>query len=757
MTRVKKVTKSIRGGYRTRGFALPTILISSIVMLMVLLVSVTSTTAVRTAIKNQYYTQLARAAGEAGTAYAKACMAANGGTPQWTNSNPLKPNTDCEGVYLVGFSCTPTSTDVRCYVALNGNIRSSFSVPAPTGSQSVSATGTVSLLRTSNNAVWRTYTQNTMQNTLIPPTAPVNLTFDNTTTGRSGTIQTWTVPATGTYTIETWGAQGGNSGNGYSGGLGVRMRGDFALTKDQTIKILVGQQGIGGPNSQAHFSGGGGGGTFVQNQTTSTLLIASGGGGGGYFYSGAPGTGIDGTTATSGTAGQGGIAGGSGGAGGTCSNGGCSAGYSGNGTYGAQSFLSATDAGFGGLMQTSWGDYSLHGGFGGGGGAGLPSGGGGGYSGGGGGTWNTQGAGGGGGSYNSGTNQSNAAGAKMGQGKVTITNNIQVANGGVVTTLAGLALTPGSTDGTGSAARFNMPYGIAVDAAGTLYVADQSNHIIRKITAGAVVTTLAGLALTPGSTDGTGSAARFSLPEGIAVDSAGTLYVVDRTTSIIRKITPGGVVTTLAGLAGVTGSTDGTGSAARFQWPYDIAVDSAGTLYVSDTGNNTIRKITPGGVVTTLAGTAGVAGSTNGTGAAARFDSPAGIAVDSAGTLYVADNYNYIIRKITAGGVVTTLAGLAKATGSTDGTGSAARFNNPYGIAVDSAGTLYVTDQSNFIIRKITAGGVVTTLAGGLGVQGSTDGTGSAARFKTPTGIAIDAAGTLYVTDYGNHIIRKIR
>ncbi|MFH0888751.1 MAG: glycine-rich protein [Planctomycetota bacterium] len=258
------------------------------------------------------------------------------------------------------------------------------------------------------------------------PSSTTNVVFSaNGTTARTGTIQSWTVPSNGTYRIEVWGAQGGNAGGfntDYNGGLGARMRGDFTLTAGQTIRILVGQQGVGGRNSQGssttnHFAAGGGGGTFVQNQTTSTLLIAAGGGGGGYYYSGYPGTGTNGTTANNGTAGQGGIAGGSSGNGGSYSNCGGSAGYSGNG----DTSLSFLNGGTGGTMNTTWGEFYFYGGFGGGGGAGLPSGGGGGYSGGGSGTWNTAGGGGGGGSYNTGTNPSNTAGVQTGDGLVFIT------------------------------------------------------------------------------------------------------------------------------------------------------------------------------------------------------------------------------------------------------------------------------------------------------------------------------------------------
>jgi streptogramin lyase len=327
---------------------------------------------------------------------------------------------------------------------------------------------------------------------------------------------------------------------------------------------------------------------------------------------------------------------------------------------------------------------------------------------------------------------------------------------GVVTTLAGTAGSVGSADGTGSAARFYYPQGVAVDGSGNLYVADLGNHTIRKITPAGVVTTLAGTAGSSGSADGTGSAARFYLPYGVAVDSSGNVYVADTHNNTIRKITPAGVVTTLAGTAASFGSADGTGSAARFNYPYGVAVDGSGNVYVADPGNNTIRKITPAGVVTTLAGTAGSSGSADGTGSAARFWSPGGVAVDGSGNVYVVDNFNHTIRKITPAGVVTTLAGTALSSGSADGTGSAARFYYPSGVAVDGSGNVYVADTNNYTIRKITPAGVVTTLAGTAGSPGSTDGTGSAARFNGPYGVAVDGSGNVYVADTSNHTIRKI-
>jgi sugar lactone lactonase YvrE len=283
----------------------------------------------------------------------------------------------------------------------------------------------------------------------------------------------------------------------------------------------------------------------------------------------------------------------------------------------------------------------------------------------------------------------------------------------------------GNVDGTGTAARFNYTASVASDSAGNLYIADVNNNTIRKVTTSGVVSTLAGLAGNSGSADGTGSSARFNSPIGMAIDSAGNVFVADYYNYTIRKITPTGDVTTFAGLAGSHGSTDGTDSVARFFYPYGVAMDSADNLYVSDSGNRTIRKISPTGVVSTLAGSAGSSGSTDGTGNAALFNLPAGVAVDIADNVYVADTSNNNIRVITPAGMVSTLAGLAGSTGSANGTGTAARFNFPTGVTTDSAKNVYVSDTKNHTIRMITPAGLVSTFAGLTGNSGSTDGTGT--------------------------------
>ncbi|MDR2208511.1 MAG: hypothetical protein LBE22_06015 [Azoarcus sp.] len=319
----------------------------------------------------------------------------------------------------------------------------------------------------------------------------------------------------------------------------------------------------------------------------------------------------------------------------------------------------------------------------------------------------------------------------------------------MVSTLAGREY--GFADGVGSDAKFARLSGITIDAADNLYVVDTSNKRIRKITPAGEVSTLAGSEEV--LADGIERDASFYRPFSIAIDATGNLFVADTLNNRIRKITPTGEVSTLAG--GEKGFADGIGSDAKFDSPYGIAIDAAGNLYVMD--NNRIRKITPTGEVSTLAG--GEKGFADGIGSDAKFDWPSGIAIDAARNLYVADFGNHRIRKITPAGEVSTLAGGSRR-GFSDGIGGDASFHYPSHIASDAAGNLYVTDRDGRLsnrfnenrIRKITPSGEVSTLAGGR--EGYADGVGSDAKFDWPNGIAIDAAGNLYVTDSTR--IRKI-
>jgi len=302
-----------------------------------------------------------------------------------------------------------------------------------------------------------------------------------------------------------------------------------------------------------------------------------------------------------------------------------------------------------------------------------------------------------------------------------------------------------------------FPVSIGLDAASNLYVGDTSSNTISKITAAGVVTTLAGSSGNSGSTDGAGSAARFNQPSGVFAMSSGVLFVSDTANATIRSVATDGTVSTFAGTAGSSGTTDASGSAARFNHPVGLAQDASGNLYVADANNHTVRKITSTGVVSTFAGHAGVSGSGDGTGIAAYFNFPTGSAFDSKSNLiYIADTTNNTIRKITSTGAVSTLAGLAGTAGSSDGTGSGALFSQPCGLAVDDSGNIYVADKANSTIRKITPAGAVTTFAGLAGIAGLKDGTGSDAWFNQPQDVKVDAAGNVYVADTGNAAIRKI-
>ena len=329
----------------------------------------------------------------------------------------------------------------------------------------------------------------------------------------------------------------------------------------------------------------------------------------------------------------------------------------------------------------------------------------------------------------------------------------------VFRTLAGCGGS-GSADGSGSAAQFASIAGIAVDGRGNVFVADSLNHTVRQISPTGVVTTIAGFAGQAGSADGIGSEARFDYPVDVAVDKTGNLYVCDYFNFTIRKITPDGAVSTFAGRAGAGGSADGVGSAARFGMtgsgigPAGIAIDSAGNVFVSDPVNNTIRRISPDGVVSTWAGKVGEWGTSDGTGGEARFSDMRGLAIDSFDNLYVADAGAETIRKITPERIVTTIAGSSNNSGSTDGAGNSARFSGPRGVALDQSGSIYVADTRNSTLRMIASGGGVTTFAGSAGMSGYVEGAGAAVRFAFPADVAVDANGYLYVADTNNGAIR---
>jgi TolB-like protein/sugar lactone lactonase YvrE len=313
--------------------------------------------------------------------------------------------------------------------------------------------------------------------------------------------------------------------------------------------------------------------------------------------------------------------------------------------------------------------------------------------------------------------------------------------------------TPGPAAASGPLIK---PTGVAVDPGGNLYIADFPNHTIRQVLPDGTMKDFAGERGTSGSTNGLGTTARFSNPADVALGPDNALYVADCDNHAIRKITPGRVVTTFAGQMGQEGHADGPAGNAKFKFPTGLAVDPVGNVYVADIGNHVVRKITPDGTVTTLAGVPGEFGSNDGPGSSARFNQVHGVAADRFGNVYAADFGNHTVRKITPDGVVTTLAGQAGNPGSDDGPGNKARFCAPYSVAADAAGNVYVADTSNHTIRKIAADGVVSTIAGLAGNVGNADGVGNVARFAIPAAVSVDSGGNIYVADFGNYAVRKI-
>jgi len=312
---------------------------------------------------------------------------------------------------------------------------------------------------------------------------------------------------------------------------------------------------------------------------------------------------------------------------------------------------------------------------------------------------------------------------------------------------------PGGAGLFAPAAKLVTPSHVAVDKAGNVYISDDNNATIDKLTPDGTLTIVAGMPGKPGVAEGKGREARLLGPAGIAVGQDGTLVVADQYNNVIYRVTPDGMATILAGTqwaptiadvkatretgkAPAKGYADGMGAGARFHSPLGVVIDSSGNTYVADQMNNVIRKITPAGEVTTVAGKPGEEGHEDGRGTAASFSFPAGVAVDAAGNLYVAETGNRTIRKITPDGTVSTLAGKAGEIGGADGKGAAARFSELRDIAIDKVGNLYVIDSRNHNIRKVTPEGEVLTIAGLSLVD-----------FDLPTGIAVDGEGNLYVAD----------
>ncbi|MBD2702914.1 SMP-30/gluconolactonase/LRE family protein [Spirosoma sp. BT702] len=332
----------------------------------------------------------------------------------------------------------------------------------------------------------------------------------------------------------------------------------------------------------------------------------------------------------------------------------------------------------------------------------------------------------------------------------------------IISTVAGNGTLGFSGDG-GPAPNADLyyPIDVVVDKAGNLFIADQGNNRIRKVATSGVITTVAGNGTFGfGGDGGLATSANLANPTGVVVDGSGNLFIADQKNHRIRKVTPAGSITTVAG-NGILGFSGDGGLAinASLDNPSGVAVDASGNLFIIDTGNNRIRKVSPAGSITTVAGngTAGFGGD-GGPATAASLNNPSGIAIDTAKNLYIADRYNHRIRKVTASGSITTVAGNGFAGFTGDG-GPAlnARLNNPNDVSVDSSGTLYIADLLNNRIRRVTTSGIIRTVAGSSYGFAGDGGSALSAKLANPSGVATDSLGNVYIADLLNNRIRKVR
>ncbi len=331
-----------------------------------------------------------------------------------------------------------------------------------------------------------------------------------------------------------------------------------------------------------------------------------------------------------------------------------------------------------------------------------------------------------------------------------------------ISTAAGTGTAGFSGDnGLAVAAQLNYPYGVVVGFTGALYISEWGNHRVRKITADGKISTVAGTGTKGFSGDcGPAVSAQLNVPRGVAVDSVGAVYIADSDNHRVRKVTADGKICTVAGTGTKGFSGDGgPATAARLDGPFGVAVDSTGTLYIAEHNNHRVRKITPDGKISTVVGT-GTAGSDGDGGPAvsAQLNFPRGVEVGRAGDLYIADTRNHRIRKITPDGKISTVAGTGTKGFSGDGgPATAAQLDRPFEVAVDSTGTLYIAEYDNHRVRRITADGKISTVAG-TGTKGFSGdgGPAASAQMNNPTGVAVDRANTLYIADHSNHRVRKV-
>jgi sugar lactone lactonase YvrE len=342
---------------------------------------------------------------------------------------------------------------------------------------------------------------------------------------------------------------------------------------------------------------------------------------------------------------------------------------------------------------------------------------------------------------------------------------------GTITTVAGTGQAGFSGDGgPATQARLNFPFSVAIDAAGNLFIAELDGNRVRKVSPEGTISTVAGTGKAGFSGDGgPATQARLNMPHGLAVDRAGNLFISDLNNQRVRKVSPEGIITTVAGNGQLGFSGDGgPATAARINWPSGLAVDLAGNLFLADHYNHRIRKVSPDGIISTVAGSGqdapakGVSAGDGGLATEARLNGPFGVAVDTAGNLYFSElgdifgtNTGYRVRKVSAAGIITTVAGSdARGFSGDGGPATQARLDAPSGVAVDSAGNLFIADHDNYRVRKVDPNGIITTVAGNGDQRYAGDGVlATATGLGGPIGLVVDAVGNLLFTDRAERVL----
>jgi streptogramin lyase len=332
------------------------------------------------------------------------------------------------------------------------------------------------------------------------------------------------------------------------------------------------------------------------------------------------------------------------------------------------------------------------------------------------------------------------------------------ASGGTLSVIAGTGSPGAPIPGPATSSPMGAPYGVAVDSAGNVYIADINNDVIEKVTSSGTLSIFAGTGSPGAPIPGPATSSPLNLPRGIAVDSAGNLIIADSNNGVVEQVTPSGTLSIIAGTPGSYGPPiPGPATSSTMDAPTGVAIDSAGNLYIADEGRNQIYEVTPSGTLSIIAGTGGSGPPTPGPATNSEFYSPSSVAVDSTGNVYISDQGNNLIEKVTPSGTLSIIVGTPGSSGPpTPGPAVSSSLDNPLGVAIDSAGNLYIADQVNNVIEQVTPSGTLSIIAGSGRLGPAAPGPATSSPLRYPDAVAVDSRGSFYIADQSNSQIEKV-